>query len=72
MADGFLHLRSAWSTERVPGQLGLLLHKETLSWKTNKQTNKQKDDRKDVMCCHMRMLNKKNNDGDILQLRRRR
>jgi hypothetical protein len=38
-AGGFLSSRPAWSTEWVPGQLGL--HRETLSRKTNKQTNKQ-------------------------------
>ena len=37
-AGGFLSLRPAWSTERVPGQPGQ--HKETLS-QTNKQTNKK-------------------------------
>ena len=34
----FLSSRSAWSTEWVPGQPGL--YRETLSQKTNKQTNK--------------------------------
>jgi hypothetical protein len=38
-AGRFLSLRPAWSTQRVPGQPGL--HRETLSRKTNKQTNKQ-------------------------------
>jgi hypothetical protein len=37
-ADGFLSLRSAWSTEWVPGPG---LYRETLFWKTNKPTNKQ-------------------------------
>jgi hypothetical protein len=36
---GFLSLRPAWSTERIPGQPGL--HRETLSQnKTNKIANK--------------------------------
>jgi hypothetical protein len=40
-AGGFLNLRPAWSTERVPGQPGL--HRETLSWKTKpKPKPKQK------------------------------
>jgi hypothetical protein len=38
-AGGFLNLRPAWSTKWVPGQPGL--YRETLSQKTNKQTNKQ-------------------------------
>jgi hypothetical protein len=38
-AGGFLSLRPTWSTEWVLGQPGL--HRETLSWKTNKQTNKR-------------------------------
>ena len=38
-AGGFLSSRPAWSTEWVPGQPGI--YRETLSWKTNKQTNKQ-------------------------------
>ena len=39
-AGGFLSSRPAWSTESVPGQPGL--YRETLSRKTNKQTNKTK------------------------------
>jgi hypothetical protein len=46
-AGGFLSLRSAWSTKRVPGQPGL--YRETLSQKKKtkkktkkKQTNKNK------------------------------
>ena len=35
-AGRFLSLRPAWSTEWVPGQPEL--YRETLSWKTNKQT----------------------------------
>jgi hypothetical protein len=38
-AGRFLSSRPAWSTKRVPGQPGL--HRETLSRKTNKQTNKR-------------------------------
>jgi hypothetical protein len=38
-AGGFLSSRPAWSTEWVPEQPGL--YRETLSQKTNKQTNKQ-------------------------------
>jgi hypothetical protein len=37
-AGGFLSLRPAWSTKRIPGKPGL--YRETLSQK-NKQTNKQ-------------------------------
>jgi hypothetical protein len=37
-AGGFLSSRPAWSTKWVPGQPGL--YRETLSQKTNKQTNK--------------------------------
>jgi hypothetical protein len=36
-AGGFLSSRPTWSTEWVPGQPGL--HRQTLSWKTKKQTN---------------------------------
>jgi hypothetical protein len=39
-AGRFLSLRPAWSTKLVPGQPGL--YRETLSQKTNKQTNKNK------------------------------
>jgi hypothetical protein len=38
-AGRFLSLSLAWSTEWVPGKPGL--HRETLSEKTTKQTNKQ-------------------------------
>jgi hypothetical protein len=38
-AGGFLSSRPAWSTKWVLGQPGL--YRETLSWKTKKQTNKQ-------------------------------
>jgi hypothetical protein len=38
-AGGFLSSRPAWSTEWVPGQPGI--YRETLSRKTNKQTNKK-------------------------------
>jgi hypothetical protein len=37
---GFLSSRPAWSTKWIPRQLGL--HRETLSRKTNKQTNKRR------------------------------
>ena len=37
---GFLSSRSAWSTDRVPGQLGL--HRETLYQKLNKKKKKKK------------------------------
>jgi hypothetical protein len=39
-AGRFLSSRPAWFTKWVPGQPGL--HKETLSRKTKKQTNKKK------------------------------
>ena len=44
-AGGFLSLRPAWSTEWALGQPGM--HRETLSWKTktNKQTNKTKQNK---------------------------
>jgi hypothetical protein len=47
-AGGFLSLRPAWSTELVPEQPGLL--RETLSQKTkaSKQTNKQKNNKKNM------------------------
>ena len=38
-ADRFLSSRPAWSTKWIPGQPGL--YRETLPWKTNKQTNKR-------------------------------
>jgi hypothetical protein len=38
-AGGFLSSRPAWSTKRVPGQPGL--HRETLSQKKTKETNKR-------------------------------
>jgi hypothetical protein len=38
-AGGFLSSRAAWSTKWVPGQPGL--HRETLSRKNKKQTNKK-------------------------------
>ena len=40
-ADGSLSLRPAWSTERVPGLSEI--HKETVSQKKPKQTNKQQN-----------------------------
>jgi hypothetical protein len=40
-AGGFLRSRPAWSTKRVPGQPGL--HRETLSLKNKKQTNKKEE-----------------------------
>jgi hypothetical protein len=43
-AGGFLSSRPAWSTKWVPGQPGL--HRETLSQKTNKQTNKNKKEKR--------------------------
>jgi hypothetical protein len=43
-AGGFLSSRPSWSTKWVPGQPGL--HRETLSWKTNKQTKKLKKKKK--------------------------
>jgi hypothetical protein len=42
-AGGFLGLRPAWSTERVPGQPGL--HREALSQRIKKQ-NKTKQNKK--------------------------
>jgi hypothetical protein len=47
-AGRFLSLRPAWSTEWVPGQPGL--HRETLSQKTNKQTNKKQKTNKKKAC----------------------
>jgi hypothetical protein len=47
-AGRFLSSRLAWSTKWVPGQPEL--HRETLSWKTNKQTkNKTKQNKKRLM-----------------------
>jgi hypothetical protein len=40
-AGEFLSVRPAWSTEWVSGQPGL--HRESLSWKTQKQTNKKEN-----------------------------
>ena len=41
---GFLSSGPAWSTERVPGQPGL--HRETMSWKTNKKQRSKENKRK--------------------------
>jgi hypothetical protein len=43
-AGGFLSSRPAWSTKWVPEQPEL--HRETLSWKTNKKQNKNKNKQK--------------------------
>jgi hypothetical protein len=42
---GFLSLRPAWSTERVPGQPGL--HRETLSQKKKKRKKRKEKKRKE-------------------------
>ena len=42
VAGRFLSSRPAWTTEWVPGYPGL--HRETLSWKTNKQKKKKKEE----------------------------
>jgi hypothetical protein len=56
-AGGFLSSRPAWSTEWVPGQPGL--HSETLSQKTNKQTNKQQQQQKTTTTKKKTQPNKK-------------
>ena len=42
---GSLSSKSAWSTERIPGQPGLL-HRETLSQKKSKKRKKRKEERR--------------------------